>query len=130
MKPPKFLQTVAAALLLAFLGTTAPAVTLPPTDDTYSTLTYTTAHPPVLKSTSLASATGARGSLAVSRTHTAFIRFNAAGALAGTTVLKATLTLYFPLATTAGALDLHLVTSNWHEKFTGAAVAQPMYSAS
>lgn len=106
------------AAVLGGLITTAGAVILPPTDDTSGTLTYNKANPPEVTRRTLTSANGSSGSLPVSRTRTAFVRFavEETGLTAGN-LGKARLTLYFPSVTKAGDLSLHVVTENWDENF-------------
>ena len=119
-----------ASFAFAVLTTSAWSITLPPTDDTYSVLTFT-GKPPTLTKTSIASSSGASASLPVSKKNDVFIQFNVGGTgIASAAVAKATLTLYFPMVTKAGDLDLSVVTQDWTEKFTGPAKAQPTFAPS
>jgi hypothetical protein len=127
MKTPSLLLKVAAVLALC-LGQ-AQAVILPPTDDTSGTLTYS-GKPPVVTKRSLTSANGASGSLPVSKTRTAFIRFEVEGAgITPASLNLARLTLYFPNVTKAGDLSLHVVTEDWDENFTEKTRLHPAFSA-
>jgi hypothetical protein len=125
-----FLLCVVGAVLNGLMGT-AGAVILPPTDDTFGTLTYNTAKPPVVTKRSLTSLNGSGTTLPVSRTRTAFVRFavEETGMTAGT-VDKARLTLYFPSVTKVGDLSLHVVTQDWEETFTGPTRIHPTFGAS
>ncbi len=124
---PKALLSGAALIILSGL---AQAVILPPTDDTSGTLTYNKANPPVVTKRTLTSANGSSGSLPVSRTRTAFIRFavEETGLTAGS-LGKARLTLYFPSVTKVGDLSLHVVTQDWDENFTEKTRTHPAIDA-
>ncbi len=137
MKTSTRIQTLSAVSLLAFLGATASAIILPPTEDTSSTSTFA-GRPPVLTKTAVTSTNGAATTLPVSRTRTAFIQFNAgslstvalpAGSITPASVAKARLTVFLPTVTKAGALSLHVVTNDWSETFTERSRVQPTVAA-
>jgi formylglycine-generating enzyme required for sulfatase activity len=124
------LLVIAGAVLNGLMGT-AGAVILPPTDDTSGTLTYNTAKPPVVTKRSLTSLNGSGTTLPVSKTRTAFVRFEVEGTgMTAGTVDKARLTLYFPSVTKAGNLNLHVVTQDWEETFSGPTRTHPTFGAS
>jgi photosystem II stability/assembly factor-like uncharacterized protein len=127
MKPPSLLRNAVAVLALC-LGQ-AQAVILPPTDDTSGTLTYS-GKPPVVTKRTLTSANGSSGSLPVSKTRTAFIRFEIESAgITPASLNQARLTLYFPSVTKAGDLSLHVVTQIWDENFTEKTRLHPAFAA-
>jgi len=112
-----------AAALLA-LASPVWSIALPPTEDTFSKVTVS-ATGTVIK-TALKPANGAKPTLPVSVTSHALIRFGVANsAVSAPGVTRATLTIFLPVVTAAGDLDVSLVTSDWHESFTGAPVAEP-----
>ena len=136
MSVGRALSTLASALLLSLLASSAQAVTFYPTEDTYSTIDYSTGRNPVVTKRFLTSAAGVTGSLYVSKSHSAFIQFNAAAQLAGATVTGARLTIYFPLVTKAGTLDVCQVSSvassasaTWTETFKPATEPEPNQDA-
>jgi formylglycine-generating enzyme len=117
--------------VLNCLMLSAEAVILPPTDDTSGTLTYNTAKPPVVTKRSLTSLNGSGTTLPVSRTRSAFVRFEVEGTgMTAGTVEKARLTLYFPSVTKVGDLSLHVVTQDWEETFAGPTRTHPTFGAS
>ncbi len=122
----RFFFVLVVGAVLNCLTLTAEAVILPPTDDTSGTLTYNTARPPVVTKRSLTTLNGTGTTLPVSRTRTAFVRFEVEGTgMTAGTVDKARLTLYFPSVTRAGDLSLHVVSQDWVETFTGTTRTQP-----
>ena len=128
MKSHRHPGILATALLLALFNTVGSAITLYPTDDTYSTLTYT-GKPPVVTKTAIASITGTTAYLTVNSLHTSFVQFKAGAALAGAPVSKAVLNLWFYSVTKPGMLDVDLVTASWKEQFTGLPVSEPNFNA-
>ncbi len=116
------------ALLLAFT-LSAKAITLYPTGDTYSTLDFSHGKNPTVTKRFVTKAAGRTGSLYVSKSHSAFVQFDAAAQLSGAIVTGARLTLYFPTVTKPGELDVSVVTTPWAETFDGALVAEPGYAA-
>ena len=122
----RFFFVLVVGAVLNCLMLRVEAVILPPTDDTSGTLTYNTARPPVVTKRSLTSLNGTGTTLPVSRTRTAFVRFEVEGTgMTAGTVEKARLTLYFPSVTRAGDLSLHVVSQDWVETFTGPTRTQP-----
>ena len=121
---------VVGVVMNGLIGT-AEAVILPPTDDRSGTLTYNTAKPPVVTKRSLTSLNGSGTTLPVSKTRTAFVRFEVEGTgMTAGTVEKARLTLYFPSVTKVGDLSLHVVTQDWEETFAGPTRLHPTFGAS
>lgn len=119
------IHTLAAASLLAILSASAHAIVLPPSEDTSGVTTFA-GKPPVVTKTLLTTASGAATTLPVSKTRTAFIRFDAGSAgITADTVTEARLTFFLPAVAKAGDLTLHLVTQDWQETFTGLARTQP-----
>ncbi len=129
MKSRHFILT--ASFAFAVLTTSAWSITLPPTDDTYSVLTFT-GKPPTVTKTSIASSSDASASLPVSKKNDAFIQFNVGGTgIAPASVVKATLTLISGMVTKARAISIcRSITQDWTEKFTGPAKAQPTFAPS
>jgi hypothetical protein len=122
----RLLLLLVVGAVLNGLMAKASAVILPPTDDTSGTLTYNTAKPPVVTKRSLTTLNGTGTTLPVSRTRTAFVRFEVEGTgLTAGLVEKARLTLYFPSVTKVGDLSLHVVTQEWEETFIGPTRQQP-----
>lgn len=127
MKTTLRIQTLSAASLLAFLGATASAIILPPTEDTSGTKTISGT---TVTRTTLTSANGAATTLPVSKTRTALIQFNVAGSgLTAAAVSKARLTFFLPTVTKPGALSLHVVTQDWNETFTLRSTTLPTVAA-
>ncbi len=111
---------VAAGILFAAFQTPAPALTLPPSEDT-STST----------SLRVAKIAGKATTLPVSSTRMGLIRFDVgafSSALAGSQVTRARLIIYVNRVTKPGALSLSRVTQNWSEVVTTAPVVIPTSS--
>jgi len=124
MKSPQSFLAVTVAATLGLFGASSSAETLQPTADTFSTLTLNKANPPVVTKTAIVGTSGASGSMFVSRSHHAFVQFNAgailtAEGLTSANIVGARLTIYFPAVTKPGAIDVHVVSSAWLEKFKG-----------
>lgn len=127
MKKSLRLHTLSAASLLAYLGATASAIVLPPTEDTSGTKTLSGT---TVTRTTLTSANGAATTLPVSKTRTALIQFNVAGSgLTAASVNKARLTFFLPTVTKPGALSMHVVTQDWSETFVARSTTLPTLAA-
>jgi hypothetical protein len=125
MKRPSLLRNAAAVLALT-LGS-AQAVVLSPTDDTSGTLTF--AGTTVTKRTHT-SANGTSGSLPVSKTRNAMIRFEVGSSvLSSAEFRQARLTLYVSSRVKAGDISVHVFSQDWDEIFADKSRTMPTFDS-
>jgi hypothetical protein len=124
--PMKTLRLITALCLAQALASPRGlAINLPVSEDTYGATSIVRG----VTKTAVTPAGGKAASLPVSKTKTAFFRFEAGGlGIAPANVIEARLVIYLPKVIKPGALALHLVNEEWAENFTGLPKPQPAIS--